>query len=465
MRRLAGSLALLLALPGIARGAGLYASDRGVRPMGRGGAFVAGADDLGAVWYNPAGIGEAGTSLLVDFAWVRFDSTYDRELVVTAPGGPPTTVRSPEVKGSAGFLPFPTLAAARGMGAWSVAAGVYAPYLALPSYPASIGGQPSPARYALGSFAGSRVGLPGVWVGYRAADFLRLGVGAQALVGTLESAITFSVSPPDRLIGAPEQPEYDAAARVTIGPVFAPSLSAGAILVPHPRVRLGLSGQTPTRIDADARLAVRLPTSALFDGASVRGDRARVRLDLPAILRAGLEVRPSARWRLEIAYVRELWSAHRSIVAAPRGMTLDGMIGAPPSVRIPAIEVARNFRDTDSVRLGSEVRLEAGGRRLDLRAGVSHETSAVPLEYLSLSSLDFDKTALTVGASVHLGERWRLDALFAHLVVADAYVPPERARIGRINALAGDAPFEAVNGGRYGAASNLVGVGLNYQLR
>ena len=33
-----------------AHGGGLYFSDRGVRPMGRAGAFVAGADDLGSIW-------------------------------------------------------------------------------------------------------------------------------------------------------------------------------------------------------------------------------------------------------------------------------------------------------------------------------------------------------------------------------------------------------------------------------
>src|SRR2546422_3661748 len=62
--------------------AGLYFSDRGVRPMGRAGAFVAGADDLGAIWYNPAGLADAGTSVLVDFSWLRFNAEYTRELYV-----------------------------------------------------------------------------------------------------------------------------------------------------------------------------------------------------------------------------------------------------------------------------------------------------------------------------------------------------------------------------------------------
>ena len=38
-----------------AHAGGLYYADRGVRPLGRAGAFVAGADDPGAITYNPAG--------------------------------------------------------------------------------------------------------------------------------------------------------------------------------------------------------------------------------------------------------------------------------------------------------------------------------------------------------------------------------------------------------------------------
>src|ERR1700679_2343015 len=71
---LAAAFSLALARP--ARAAGLYFSDRGVRPLGRGGAFVAGADDLGAIWYNPAGLADAGTSFLLDASYLHFSSTY-----------------------------------------------------------------------------------------------------------------------------------------------------------------------------------------------------------------------------------------------------------------------------------------------------------------------------------------------------------------------------------------------------
>jgi hypothetical protein len=70
-----------------------------------------------------------------------------------------------------------------------------------------------------------------------------------------------------------------------VGPMFAPTGNGGIIYTPDPHVRLGFSGQLPQVIDSPATIKVRLPTSAAVDGASVRGDKARVRLTLPAIIR------------------------------------------------------------------------------------------------------------------------------------------------------------------------------------
>ncbi len=60
MKRLALAAFVACALPRAAHAGGFYMTDRGVRPVGRGGAFIAGADDQHAVWYNPAGLIHAG---------------------------------------------------------------------------------------------------------------------------------------------------------------------------------------------------------------------------------------------------------------------------------------------------------------------------------------------------------------------------------------------------------------------
>ena len=459
------AMAASLSAPG-ARAAGLYFSDRGVRPMGRGGAFVAGADDLGATWYNPAGIADAGTAVLVDFSWLRFGVDYTRELRVVDADGTFQRFTSPTVSGHTPVLPLPTFAASYAFGAekqWTIAGGVLAPYVALTSYPDTVAGQPSPARYAMGSFNGSLMAIPGVWASWKPLPELRLGAGVMALAGIFQTTVTFSASPQDRLLGAPEQPEFDASAQLSAGPVFAPTASAGVIWVPAPTIRFGASGQLPMVVSAPAKLEIRLPSSAIFDTASQGGTDTHVRFVLPAIVRAGVEIRPIPALRIEAAYVRELWSSHQNIDIQNRTVSLDGIAGLPPRVRIPDIAFPRGFQDSSSFRLGAEYGHVIAGYGVDFRAGINYETSAVPREYLSLSSLDFDKVAVSIGGSLHVAKHWRFDALYAHLFTQSVYSAPEDAKIPRVNPIKGNAPFEPVNGGWYSASADLLGVGLNYQ--
>lgn len=458
-----------------AEGAGLYFSDRGVRPMGRAGAYVAGVDDLHGIWFNPAGIADAGDAVLVDFAWLRFSNTYTRRLQVVDADGVIRNTDSPEVRGSSSFLPLPTFAGSMVLDKekrWTAAVGFIAPYVALASYAERTdNGQLSPARYTLGSFDGSALGIPGGWLAWKPLDNLRLGVGTFALVGYFQSTITFSVSPQDRLLGAPEQPEWDAQSQMRVGPMFAPTANGGAIWDPDPHVRFGISGQLPMVISSPATIKVRLPTSVALDGASVRGEKAHVRFVLPGILRLGVEFRPLADdkkknadsdLRVELAWVHEFWSQHRSIDAQPDGIFLENITGAPKSVPMPKIEIPRNFVDSDSFRIGGEWIFLAGGYRMALRTGLSYETSAVPRSHMSLSSLDFNKTTIALGGGLFIGKRWRFDAVLAHTFAQDVVTRPEEARIGRINPLKGNAPLEPVNGGKYTATAQLIGVGLNY---
>jgi long-chain fatty acid transport protein len=449
-----------------AHAGGLYFSDRGVRPMGRAGAFVAGADDLGAVWYNPAGIADAGTAFLFDAAWLRFSVDYQRELLILDADGTYRSVHSPNVHGSSPVIPLPTIVGSYAFGKnkeWTVAAGMLAPYVALASYPDTVAGQPSPARYTLGSFDGSLLALPGAWLSYKPVEQLRFGVGALALVGTFVSTVTFSACPQDRLLCAPEQPEYDAGAQLKVGPIIAPTGAAGVTYIANDVVRFGVSGQLPMHISAPATFDVRMPTSAVFDGAHQDGNQAHVTFDLPAVFRLGVEVRPVPELRVEATYEREFWTVHHDIVAVPQNISIDGVTGLPPKVAIPTIDIPRGFDNSNSFRLGSEYRFHAGGYPMDLRSGIAYETTAVPAPYLSLSSLDFDKYILSLGGGLYIGKSWRFDILYAHLFANSVYVDPHAAQIPRINPIKGNAPFEPVNGGTYHAFADLFGVGLNYK--
>lgn len=448
-----------------ASAAGLYFSDRGVRPMGRAGAFVAGADDLGAIAYNPAGLADAKTSALADFAFLRFDTSYTRELEVTDADGIVRTVTSPTVRGTSPVIPFPTLAGSYAFGdrgQYTVAGGAWAPYAAIATYPETVEGKPSPARYALGAFDGSALLFTGAFFAYKPVESFRVGIGLGALVGIFQSDVTFSMSPPDRLAAAPEQPEYDAQSRVRVGPIFAPTGSLGATWIPHRLVRVGASAQLPAIVSAPATFDVRLPTAAIFDGASVRGRDAHVRFKLPPILRAGVELRPTDDLRVELAYVRELWSVHDAIELTPEGVALENVTGLPSRIALPPVRFPRNFEDASSFRLGGELTFRLWGYAMTARAGAAYETSAIPRPYLSIITIDTDKLTLSIGGGVKVGEHWRLDAVYAHLFASSVAVPASEAAIGRVNPLPGNAPLEAVNGGRYAASGDLLGFGAMY---
>jgi len=102
-----------------ARAGGLYFSDRGVRPLARGGAFVAGADDMGAMWYNPAGLADAQGTFLADASFMLFGADFQRQDVVIGGGGALQTYNYQPVHGDLDALKMlavnsrPDLAAAR----------------------------------------------------------------------------------------------------------------------------------------------------------------------------------------------------------------------------------------------------------------------------------------------------------------------------------------------------------------
>jgi long-chain fatty acid transport protein len=460
-------LAVALLLPLLAGASGLYVGDRGVRPLARGGAFVAGADDLGALWYNPAGLVDAGGTVLVDASWVRFSTDYTRRVRLTDGSGAEQDAALPAVRGSSAFLPIPTVAGGWAFGAEKrlvVAAGVLAPQMALMSYPLALeDGSPSPSRYSLVTLDGSLLVVPGVSAAYRPFDFLQVGAGVNVMTGTFSAQTVFATSPPDRVLSAPEDPQYDALAELRATGLLAPGASLGVIVTPAKWVRVGLSGQLGYTLDAPATVRVRLPSAPVFAQARQEGEAARLKLKLPAILRAGVEVRPLDALRVELGYARELWSSHESIDITPDDVRILDVTGMPSPFRVPAISIPRRFQDSQSFRLGAEYGFTVGSLPADARAGLSYEQSAIPTAYLSPLTVDSDKVTGSVGVGLRLGTHWRLDAVYSQSFGGRREVSPSEASMPRINPLAGeDFPTGTVNGGSYQARTRILGAGLQY---
>lgn len=457
-RRIALAAALCLAAPSTSLAGGFYMTDRGVRPLGRGGAFIAGADDQHAVWYNPAGLIHAGRGILLDAALVNFNNAYTREVRPPGGGG---AVSFRTVEGEAAPLPIPTLVVTHDFGLRNAmfAAGVFAPYAAIASYDRAAD---APQRYSLLSLDGSALAVAGIWAAWRPHPTLSLGAGVAALVGSFTSQLAFSGCPAT-VTCAPENPDWDAVAQLSVGPIIAPTASIGVQYAPHRMVTIGVSGQLPLWIDSPATLGVRLPSASFYQGASVQGDRANVRFNLAPVIRAGVEVRPVPSLRVEAAFVWEGWSMHDRIDLTPDGISLQNVRGVG-SYQISALSIDRGFQDVLSFRLGVENFTHLGGRwDLAARVGLSYETSATPNAYTNVLTMDASKWVAALGASLSYG-RWRFDASFAYMIASTVTVSPDEARLFPTQALrtGPGAPTYPVNGGRYELNVNVVGLGVRY---
>jgi long-chain fatty acid transport protein len=456
--------------PGDAKAAGLYISDRGVRPLGRGGAFVAGADDLGAIWYNPAGIVDAPSSILLDGSYLHYTDTFTRQGLATSSSNAAFVTDFPTVKGTTPFLPIPTIAGSYRFGAqkqFAAALGIYAPDAALLTYPSTIaGGAAAPQRYSLISLSGSILAVIGGWFAYKPIESIRIGVGVQMLTGYFKTTLDLGACPPDNLVCAPENPDYAALTALNAGPIFAPSANAGVTWVPDPMIRVGVSGQAPFVIDAPTTVNVRLPSADVFDDATQHGTSAHLHLELPPILRAGVELRPlhDDDLRIELAYVREFWSVEQSLDITPQNIQLYNITGFPSPFTINPISVPRGMKDSNSVRLGAEYRPPIVERRLVARAGVSYETSAIPAAYVSPLTIDNSKVVASIGGSIIVNEHLRLDGVLSHTIQGDVRLAAQDAQVPILNPVNGNpTPPDYVNGGTYHANLWVIGAGLEYR--
>jgi long-subunit fatty acid transport protein len=184
-------------------------------------------------------------------------------------------------------------------------------------------------------------------------------------------------------------------------------------------------------------------------------------------LRAGIEIRPARGLRIEAAYVRELWSEQQSIDITIKNISLDNVSQGILSkqILVPNIAFPRGFQDSNSYRLGGASHYGIGPYPVDLRLGVSYETSEVPTDYVSVSSLDFNKIIASIGGSLYIGPHWRFDGVYAHVFEESTYVDPNLAQIQRVNPISGNPVKAPVNGGWYSATADVFGVGLNYKFK
>ncbi len=396
-----------------AQAAGFYFLDSGVRAQGRAGAFVAGADDISAQYYNPAALSRVGRATVALDVWAISQSVdFDRAdelgwntFEAVANEAPP----QPEPAGGV-VLPLgplhPVLAGT------TLALGLYLPTSPLLAYPAD-----GPQRYALISSTVLQ-GYAGPSLAQRVTPWLSVGAGLQYTFLTVNQSITAiqCVESVDNC--GTDSPSDDI--RMDLSTVDPARLSwnAGVLVEPASWLAIGASVQpqidyrtegsmTVTFSEDNTLVRPELTTGTFTD------DDVTVDATLPWIARLGVQLAPSERARVEVAGTWTQWSAMSALRITDIDLSLttreDGVLKGEPIVVTDDVPFSTGFVDSWSARLGGEYDIVPAVRA---RAGVAYETSAVPSDYVSVFMVDGPKLALAAGATARIGKRVSLNASF-----------------------------------------------------
>ena len=391
-------------VPMVASADGMFFTARGARPLGRAGAYTAGADDLEAIYYNPAGLSGTGDiSAMLDVGLVFQSVDYTR---IDSGGN-----TQPTVSDNNGIIPIPLLGVSWRPEALSrrltFAFAAFAPYSGVANYDPN-----GPQRYSLVSINGTALLVAELAVSFRITPTFYLAAGFQNMFASVHNVVTLSGC--TALNCAPEDPNFDAPAQARVASQFTPSGNFGALYL-NRWFRVGASFQLPYYIHATGTITTRLPNDHQFDTAVVVGNDLNVDFTIPWVARGGVEVRPRRDLRIELQGDYEAWSMQDKFNFTPVNVSLQHVTGVG-TYNLGPMYLNRGMQDAYGVSLGGE--LDVLDKRLTIRAGYRYESSAVPDATLSVLTPDGDKHLFSVGLSARLG-KFRFDLGFGHVYQPD----------------------------------------------
>lgn len=483
--------AAVAAWPAVVRAGGFEFPDLGTVPIGRGAAFVARADSLEAWHYNPAGLAkQSGPTLMVSSNVVHLDSRFSRMGSggrVLPPGNEMVEVADPSldpntdapwstVRNGKRFGPAPMIVFTWGdVGTKGLALSVgmsSASGFGAHDWPKD-GGQ----RYVIGggqftflSYGGGVAWRPNRWI----------SIGANFLVGYFDA--DFTVASRQGAVGDKQNEELasDNEAHVRVRDAFVPSASFGLMSHPIDALEIGASVRLPFRTRAVGSLGY-TPGPDNGDARLASRSQVDIQQQFPTVLRAGVRAIHPA-FDVELDFVWENWRSVQKIdvefsnpdrdvnpaellpaspYSDPSLLYLDALGDGSVYSPLVATDVPLHFRDTYSVRLGSDV--EIWPEHLTIRGGALWQSSAYPEDHRTLSvRFPFTRQIGVGGGLTWHAVRWLdVSAGYMHL-----FQPQVTVREGIVQANAFREPGgteklgNIVNNGRYRASIDLFGLAL-----
>ncbi len=473
--------------------------DNGARALGRGGAFVAKADDPTALYYNPAGLGLLrGTNLLLSVNLVDVTHSFQR-----APDIVQTNVRrsfGPIETDSAPF-PAPMLIGHFDFEALPMldfAVGVYGPSShpnrSFPSqFPIAsavrevngmsidridkLRGVRDDALAPNGLIVESQMLLayPTVSVAWTVTDQLRLGVSLQAAMmqATIKKAIG-GVLP--------------AVTELEFHDYFTPTGIIGVHYAPTSFLEFGFSLRPPISVEAEGTVtATRFAQCArgpcgtpeeradeplgpyplegeqvLLDANGQPADGVTFDFDQPMITRLGVRyvhrVGEAELFDVEFDYVHSLQSVHESFVVG-FDATQTVVEGLADPIPVPGIEDARNYQDTHGFRLGGDYAVLPD--LLTLRLGGTYETGASPDAYTTLDFPGLDQWSIAGGFGLSF-DLVSVDVGYTYVGLIDRTVTDSEAPLEDLQKVVADE--EKIGNGTFSGHYHVFGLSTTWHL-
>ena len=403
--------------------------DTGAEALGRGGAFVAKADNPTAINYNPAGFAKLrGHHIAMSASAVRSLVSFTRfnQNQRDAAGGD----TYPTMDSTEPWFAAPLhLMATTDLGLFdnvTLAAGFYAPSATTASYPTEIEDQsgkktPAPQRYDKVSMGGIML-FPSLAVAFRPADWIDVGLSFQWVVSKVQTTNYGMVG---TACDTAEDPTCDIVMDIEAEDMFAPTGSAGVLLRPMRGLELGALLRLPSRSELRGRASVTVGSALKqlegylkYPILDPEDPEVTIENSYPLMLRLGARYifysGDEETADIEANFIFENWAAVSERLVRINATSLNKPM-EPTSMD-------SRLKNTFGLRVGGSYRTRlASNFELVFRAGAFGETESTDVSDTSLQVLGPRRLGLTGGVGVRWG-RFAMDAAYAHLFIPSRVV-------------------------------------------